>query len=102
MTLFLLICSHFVCDYPLQSDFIAVGKNPAKSPYNGVHWFWIMCGHSFTHGAGVAIVTNNVWLGISETVAHFLIDLAKCKGLTNIHTDQFLHIICKLVWFLFM
>lgn len=58
MTLFLLICSHFVCDYPLQSDFIAVGKNPAKSPYNGVHWFWIMCGHSFTHGAGVAIVTN--------------------------------------------
>lgn len=98
--LFYLLCSHFVCDYPLQSDFIAVGKNPAKSPLNGVHWFWIMCGHAFTHGAGVSVVTGSVALGIAETVAHFFIDLAKCKGMTTCNEDQLLHILCKAVWFL--
>lgn len=97
-TLFYLLASHFVCDYPLQSDFIAIGKSPKKSPYNGVPWFWIMAGHSFTHGAGVALATNNVWLGIAETVAHFIIDTAKCMGFTSINTDQFLHIACKLAW----
>lgn len=97
--LFYLICSHFVCDYPLQSDFIAVGKNPAKSPHNGVPWYWIMLAHAFTHGCGVALVTGNVWLGIAETIAHFFIDGAKCDGLTSINTDQWLHIGCKVLWF---
>lgn len=95
---FYLLCSHFICDYPLQSDFIAVGKNPAKSPYNGVPWFWIMLGHAFTHGAGVSVVTGSALLGAAETVAHFFIDVAKCKGYTNIHVDQALHVLCKIAW----
>ena len=98
--LFWLICSHFICDYPLQSDFIAIGKSPKKSPYNGVPWFWIMAGHSFTHGAGVALVTGSVVLGICETIAHFFIDIAKCMGWTTINTDQLLHLGCKLAWWL--
>lgn len=97
--LFYLIASHFVCDYPLQSDFIAIGKNPEKGIYNGVPWYWIMAGHSFTHGAGVALATNNVWLGIIETVCHFFIDVAKCVRLTTINEDQLAHIGCKLAWF---
>ena len=99
-TLFYLLASHFVCDYSLQSEFIAIGKNPKKSPYYGVPWFWIMAGHSFTHGLGVALATNNIWLGIAETVAHFIIDTAKCMGVTSTNADQVLHVVCKLVWLL--
>lgn len=98
--LFYLLCSHFVCDYPLQSDFIAVGKSPKPGTLNGVPWLWIMLGHCFTHGAGVAFVTGSVGLGIAETVAHFVIDVAKCLKLTTINADQGLHILCKLVWLL--
>lgn len=97
--LFWLVASHFVCDYPLQSEFIAVGKNPAKSPHNGVPWYWIMAGHAFTHGAGVALVTGSTALGMAETVLHFFIDWLKCKGHTTIGQDQLLHIDCKLLWF---
>ena len=102
MMLFYLLASHFVCDYPLQSDFIAVGKSPLKSPHNGVPWYWIMTGHCFTHGLGVALATGNVWLGIAETVVHFVIDVAKCLGYTSINTDQYLHILCKLAWWALM
>ena len=98
-TLFYLIASHFICDYPLQSEFIAVGKNPAKSPHNGVPWYWIMWGHAFTHGAGVALATGIWWLGALETLAHFCIDHAKCMGATDIDDDQWLHIGCKGIWF---
>jgi hypothetical protein len=95
---FYLLCSHFVCDYPLQSDFIAVGKSPKKGSLNGVPWPYTMAGHAFTHGAGVSMVTGSVVLGIAETVAHFIIDVLKCYGITNIHIDQALHIACKLAW----
>jgi len=98
--LFYLICSHFLCDYPLQSDFIAIGKSPLKGSHNGVPWYWIMLSHAFTHGAGVGIVTGDVLLGILETIAHFFIDVAKCMGITTINQDQFLHIGCKLVWWI--
>lgn len=96
---FYLLCSHFVCDYPLQSDFIAVGKSPLKGVQNGVPWYWIMLAHAFTHGAGVSFVTGNVWLGVAETIAHFFIDLAKCFGITSINQDQLLHIACKALWY---
>lgn len=95
---FMLLCSHFVCDYPLQSEFIAVGKSPLKSPHCGVPWYYIMAGHAFTHGAGVFIVTGSVWLGIAETAVHFLIDWNKCLGRFGIHADQALHVACKVAW----
>jgi hypothetical protein len=99
-TAFLLVCSHFVCDYPLQSEFIAVGKNPAKSPYHGVPWFWIMAAHAFTHGLGVFLATRWISLGIAETVIHFGIDWAKCRDWFGINVDQLLHLTCKALWVL--
>lgn len=98
-TFFYLIASHFVCDYPLQSDFMAVGKDEQNSPHHGVPWYWILFAHSITHGTGVALVTGNVWLGIAETYFHFNIDGAKCDGLITVNQDQWLHIACKVLWF---
>lgn len=97
--LFYLLASHFICDYPLQSEFIAIGKNSNKPSHNGVPWYWIMLAHSITHGAGVALVTGNAWLGIAETIVHFNIDDAKCDGLISVDQDQWLHIACKFIWF---
>lgn len=98
MLLFLLIAFHFVCDYSLQSDFIAVGKNPANPQTNGVPWYWIMTSHAFVHGAAVAILTQSVLLGLAEVVIHFVIDVGKCKKLINADQDQCLHLACKILW----
>ena len=34
-------------------------------------------------------------LALVETALHWLIDFIKSAGLTNLHLDQFLHILCK-------
>ena len=98
MVAFLLIAFHFVCDYSLQSDFIAVGKNPNNPTTNGVPWYWIMWSHCFVHGAAVALITNSVILGAGEVLIHFVIDMSKCKKLINADVDQIAHLLCKLVW----
>lgn len=98
MLAFLLIAFHFVCDYSLQNDFMAVGKNPATRQTNGVPWYWIMASHAFVHGAAVAILTNSVILGLAETIIHFIIDVSKCRKLINADQDQCLHLMCKILW----
>lgn len=100
MLLFLLVCGHFYADYAWQSDFIAVGKSPAKGILNGVPWYWIMLAHCFIHGAIVAILTNYVFLGLAEVLCHFGIDMAKCNKLISADMDQILHLWCKLMWWL--
>lgn len=97
--LFYLVCSHFICDYPLQSSYMAIGKNP-KSRNEGPAWFWIMAAHCFTHGAGVALATGSVWLGVAEVVAHFCIDTGKCLGWYDLNFDQIMHLVCKVAWWL--
>ena len=101
LVLFLLIAGHFIADYPLQIESIALGKNRNIDPARfGVNWQYWLGSHAFTHGAFVAVITGNPYLGIAETVMHSLIDFGKCEGNFNIHVDQVLHIVCKLLWFL--
>lgn len=108
-TLFLLISGHFLCDYPLQGDFIGKNKNrhtPAITHINPgmkpIPWWHLMTAHSFIHAGSVLLITGRLELAIFELVAHFCIDCMKCEGWTDINIDQSLHIICKLgyVWFL--
>ena len=101
MILFLLIAGHFIADYPLQTEAIALGKNRNIDPNRfGVNWQYWLLSHAFLHGTFVAIITGEVWLGIAETIAHSLIDFGKCENKYNIHVDQMLHIICKQIWFI--
>jgi hypothetical protein len=97
--LFLLICGHFLADYPLQADFLARGKNRAN-PIPGVPFYQCLAAHAFIHGGMVYLITNNIWLGIAETISHAIIDDAKCTGKIGFNTDQALHIICKIIWVL--
>jgi len=56
MLLLWLISAHFLCDYPLQGDFLARGKNH-KAPLQGVPWYQCLVAHSVIHGAAATLLT---------------------------------------------
>lgn len=96
-----LILAHFVCDYPLQGDNLAQGKNPNLDPKRyGVNWQYWLAAHAATHGMAVSLLTGKPILGAIETILHSLIDFGKCEGKFGLHVDQALHFLCKAgYWF---
>lgn len=97
MMLWLLLCAHFLADYPLQGDFLSLNKS-RKGP-NYVPWWHALVAHAFIHGGFVAIITDHWWLGLAETCIHAMTDHLKCEKRIGINFDQSIHIICKIVWF---
>ena len=100
ITIFLLlVAGHLVCDYVFQTDPIAKGKNRNTEPcLFGVDWWYWMTTHAVTHGLAVGTITGSVFLGLLETLAHWLIDFGKCEKWYGLHVDQALHIACKILW----
>jgi hypothetical protein len=92
-----LLVAHAICDYPLQGDFLARGKNH-KNPIPGIPWWQCLLAHSLIHGGAVAALTGNPVLGIFELGAHFGIDYLKSEGKTSFNLDQALHVFCKGLW----
>ena len=99
---------HAVADYPLQTDAMASGKNRNKpidltkvpkgqKIINSVWVYWLSA-HSLTHSAAIFLISGSYWIAILEFLAHWLIDFLKCDNYTNIHQDQFLHVLCKVIW----
>lgn len=101
MILFYLLFGHFLADYPLQSEFLATGKNH-KTPIPGFPWYQLLTAHAFIHGGIVAYITGHVWLGVIETVLHWIIDYGKSDGRYGFNTDQALHITCKVAYAIFL
>jgi hypothetical protein len=101
MLLFLLVAGHFLADYPLQGQFLAEAKS-RHTKLGGVYWLHALTGHSFIHGGVVAILTGSVILGIAETVVHWITDWLKCENKISLHQDQAIHLLSKVVWFLFL
>jgi hypothetical protein len=65
LTLLLLLAGHFLCDYPLQGQYLAIGKNrhtPLGQQENGTLWLHALTGHAVIHGATVALVTGSAVL----------------------------------------
>jgi hypothetical protein len=98
---FILIAAHFVCDFPLQGDFLARAKDPTN-PIPGVPWSWCMLAHGMIHAGAVYVVLGSYTCAMLELVAHQAIDIAKCGKKINFWQDQMLHILCKMVWFMFV
>lgn len=103
MTLFLLICAHSLCDFPLQADFLARAKNhraPVAAANGQPFPWWIALGaHATIHGGAVTLVTGSLALGVAETAAHAVIDYATSAGKTGGYVgDQALHLACKVLW----
>ena len=72
-----------------------------------VPWYYWMTAHALVHGLTVAVIvgwwTGNKELGAissesSSSSSTGCIDTLKCEGVTSIHTDQAMHIICKMAW----
>lgn len=96
-TLFLLLGAHALCDYPLQGDFLARGKNH-RNPISGVPWYQCLLAHAMIHAMAVLLITHSVGLACAELVIHTITDWAKCEGWFGFDTDQMIHVICKLIW----
>lgn len=95
--LFSLLFWHCLADYPLQGDFLSKAKNHTN-PIPGVPFYQALGAHSLIQGAGVAVLTGNLWLGCAEAVTHAIIDYLKCDGKLTYNQDQFIHVGCKVIW----
>jgi hypothetical protein len=99
LLLFKLIIGHALVDYSLQNDTMAKFKN-RHILNNTVPWYYFMTAHALINAGMVWAVTGNVSFGIAELVLHWVIDFAKCEKWINVHADQGLHILCKLMYVL--
>ena len=102
-TLFLLIAAHALADFAFQSEAMALGKNrhvqPTVADSRGFPgWPYWLTAHALIHGGAVALVTGVWWLGLAETVPHWLVDYPKCEDWVGFDTHQGGHIASKILW----
>lgn len=97
---FQLIIAHFLCDYPLQGDFIAKFKNPnIASPVKPeVIWWQLLTAHSAIHSGAVWYLTGSPTLAAAECIHHWVTDYLKCQGCFGFHVDQLFHAFSKAAW----
>lgn len=99
--LFWLLVGHSLCDYPLQGDFLAQAKN-RNSAVGANIWKWALPAHAMIHGGCVALLTGSLVLGCLEALFHGWIDFLKCDNRITYGQDQFLHVVCKVIWVLIL
>jgi hypothetical protein len=92
----LLAMGHFVGDFVLQNDRMAIEKCAGCD--KTLPWFWWLTAHAACQGLIVALITGVPLLGLAEWVLHWLIDWGKCNKRYNLGVDQGLHLACKVVW----
>ena len=94
----LLIFGHALADYPLQATWIATTKSHKDPHPSGYPWCQSLTAHAIIHGGFVGIITGQLWLGVAEFVAHWIIDYLKSDGRFGVNVDQALHVGCKIIW----
>lgn len=93
----LLLAGHALCDYPLQGDFLARGKNH-KQPMPGIPWWQCLLAHAIIHAGMVFLITHSFWMAGAELLFHATTDYLKCDGKLNFNEDQLIHVTCKIAW----
>ena len=93
----LLFAGHALCDYPLQGDFLARGKNHGN-PLPGVPWYQCLWAHALIHAGMVYLITHSLTFASLEFVVHFWTDYAKCDGKLTFNQDQAIHYLFKVLW----
>jgi hypothetical protein len=102
--LFWLLVGHALADYPLQTEWMVHAKNrhnlqpSSSSKRPDLIWLHVLSAHAAIHGGMVALVTHNLFFGLAEFVLHWIIDYGKSEHWYGFHTDQLLHVSCKLLW----
>lgn len=102
---FALVIGHCLADFPLQGQFLAMGKNrhtrmpdPEGAPFPRNLWIYCLTAHALIHAGPVWLITGSVYFALAEFILHWLIDLAKNERWTNFAGDQTLHVACKLAY----
>lgn len=94
-----LLVSHAICDFSLQIDTMAKGKNrhtaaiillPPGQKFVPCWQYWLSA-HALIHGGGVSLVTGSVFWRVFAAIVHWITDFLKCDNWTNPHTDQLIH-----------
>lgn len=102
--LLLLLAGHLVGDFVLQPSPMSSGKNRNNSRErfdDGFPpWYYWLSAHASTHGLIVYLITGSIIFMLLELISHWLIDLVKCDKRINLHQDQALHILSKIVYVL--
>jgi hypothetical protein len=94
-----MLIGHAVCDFPLQSEWLARGKNPNLQPIPGqTIWPSALASHAAIHAGAVRLITGSWLLAVAEFITHCGIDYSKCLGRLTYNQDQGLHVVCKLLW----
>ena len=109
------IMAHAIADFALQSPTMAKKKvrnndiadaNECGWKFRGgkyqLTWFYWLSAHAIIHGAVLYILTGYIWIALLECFFHFIIDCMKCEGLTDIHKDQGLHLLTKILYMLLL
>ena len=96
-TFFALMCAHALCDFQLQNGAMYERKASGEGD-----WYIWMLAHALICGGGVYAVTGSLFLGITETVAHFIIDTWKANDRIGLHADQFLHISFRIIYVIYL
>lgn len=94
---FALVVVHALADFPLQGEYLARQKTRATADGTG-EWIVALGAHSIIHAGGVWLVTGSKTLGLVELCVHTLIDLLKGKRFFGTLADQSLHLVCKLIY----
>lgn len=89
---FLLLFGHWLADYPLQGDYLS--KTKSEGPLRVYH----LIAHSGIHGGMVLLITGSWILGLTEWIAHTIIDELRIRGKITFAVDQALHIACKWIY----
>ena len=71
-----LILGHFVADFAIQTDTVALNKCPKNK--SRISWAWWMTGHVSIHGLIVYFITGSSLIAFLEALIHFYIDYLKC------------------------
>ena len=105
--MFQLLVGHVMGDYVLQRSIMATSKSRHAEIFKTASsrfppWYYWMAAHSIVHGGAVYLVTGSLMLGLIETALHFVIDYGKCERWYGVHSDQGLHILCKLAYVYFI
>ena len=83
--IFMLIFGHALADFVLQPEAMGYGKNRNDKIHDKEHslfpvWHYWLTAHALVHSGIVYMITGNIWLGVFETVVHWITDFAKNEG----------------------
>lgn len=92
-TLLYLIAGHYFADFN-QTDYMVRVKNEGLS----MEFLHVMTAHCAIQAGTVLLATGRSDLAIAEFVAHFVTDCLKAGGKIGYTMDQFIHLTCRIVW----